>query len=217
MPQRFDLERALGPNVLFMDLNDLPATSSTNPTPTILIIGASRGLGHAMAAEFLKNGWNVVGTVRAGAGRTLLHDLADAFPGRLEIELLDINEPAQIASLRARQPGLSMVATAGDEMQLMGAAVASRMAGWPTFTFFVKVGTYEAGVGIFVLASADRLMRTAPLLRKHSSDSLPRRTVTADLVVPTFTKNVKVGQPAKPLYSRVSLAKNESRFFGQPG
>jgi hypothetical protein len=47
-------------------------------------------------------------------------------------------------------------------MQLMGAAVASRMAGWPTFTFFVKVGTYEAGVGIFVLASADRLMRTAP-------------------------------------------------------
>jgi NAD(P)-dependent dehydrogenase (short-subunit alcohol dehydrogenase family) len=96
-------------------------TSSTDTTPTILLIGASRGLGHAMAAEFLKRGWNVVGTVRAGAGRTLLHDLADAFPGRLEIELLDINEPAQIASLRERLAGRTVemlfvnAGTAGSE------------------------------------------------------------------------------------------------------
>jgi NAD(P)-dependent dehydrogenase (short-subunit alcohol dehydrogenase family) len=72
-----------------------------------MIIGASRGLGHAMAAEFLKMGWNVVGTVRAGAGRTLLHDLADDYPGRLEIEVLDINEPAQLTSLRKRLAGRS--------------------------------------------------------------------------------------------------------------
>jgi NAD(P)-dependent dehydrogenase (short-subunit alcohol dehydrogenase family) len=60
-----------------------------------------------MAAEFLKKGWNVVGTVRAGAGRTVLHDLADAFPGQLEIEILDINEPAQLTSLRERLSGRS--------------------------------------------------------------------------------------------------------------
>jgi NAD(P)-dependent dehydrogenase (short-subunit alcohol dehydrogenase family) len=83
------------------------ATSSSNATPAILIIGASRGLGHAMATEFLKKGWNVVGTVRGGAGRTLLHDLADDFPGRLGIEVLDINEPGQIASLRERLSGRS--------------------------------------------------------------------------------------------------------------
>jgi NAD(P)-dependent dehydrogenase (short-subunit alcohol dehydrogenase family) len=82
-------------------------TSSSNAHPTILIIGASRGLGHAMAAEFLKKGWNVVGTVRAGAGRTLLHDLADGFPGRVEIEVLDINEPTQLESLRKRLSGRS--------------------------------------------------------------------------------------------------------------
>jgi NAD(P)-dependent dehydrogenase (short-subunit alcohol dehydrogenase family) len=82
-------------------------TSSGDATPTILIIGASRGLGHAMAAEFLKKGWNVVGTVRAGAGWTPLHDLADDCPGRLGIEVLDINEPAQIASLRERLAGRS--------------------------------------------------------------------------------------------------------------
>jgi NAD(P)-dependent dehydrogenase (short-subunit alcohol dehydrogenase family) len=74
---------------------------------TILIIGASRGLGHAITAEFLKKGWNVVGTVRAGAGRTLLHDLADDFAGRLEIEDLDINEPAQLTALHQRLSGRS--------------------------------------------------------------------------------------------------------------
>ena len=69
-----------------------------------VIAGASRGLGLAMAAEFLKRGWNVVGTVRAGA-RTGLHDLAGEHDGRVEIESLDINEPEQIAALRERLSG----------------------------------------------------------------------------------------------------------------
>ncbi|MGA9847254.1 MAG: SDR family oxidoreductase, partial [Roseiarcus sp.] len=67
-------------------------------------IGASRGLGYAMAAEYLKRGWNVVGTVR-GKARTLLHDLADRSQNRLEIETVDICEPDQIAALRARLSG----------------------------------------------------------------------------------------------------------------
>jgi NAD(P)-dependent dehydrogenase (short-subunit alcohol dehydrogenase family) len=66
-----------------------------------LIVGAGRGLGHAMAEEFLKKGWSVIGTVRPGTTRTKLHDLAET-DGRVEIETLDINEPAQIAALRDR-------------------------------------------------------------------------------------------------------------------
>ncbi len=73
-----------------------------DPVRTLLLIGASRGLGHAMAAEFLRHGWNAVGTVRGGGKRTLLHDLADAHPGRVEIETLDITAPDQITSLRQR-------------------------------------------------------------------------------------------------------------------
>lgn len=80
-------------------------TTSNQPAGTILIIGASRGLGHAMAAEFLKKGWNVVGTVRGGATRTMLHDLADAFAGRVEIETVDICEPDLVAALRRRLSG----------------------------------------------------------------------------------------------------------------
>ncbi len=73
-------------------------------TPTILLIGASRGLGLAMADIFLKKGWHVVGTVRGNA-RTPLHALADRHPGRLDIEAVDICEPDQIAALRARLDG----------------------------------------------------------------------------------------------------------------
>jgi NAD(P)-dependent dehydrogenase (short-subunit alcohol dehydrogenase family) len=58
-----------------------------------------------MAAEFLGHGWNVVGTVRGGTTRTPLHDLADASHGRLDIEILDINEPSQLAALRDRLSG----------------------------------------------------------------------------------------------------------------
>ncbi len=80
----------------------MPLSSSTG---TILIVGASRGLGHAMAEEFFKKGWSVIGTVRASAYRTKLHDLADSSDGRVTIETLDINEPEQLASLRRRLDG----------------------------------------------------------------------------------------------------------------
>ncbi|WP_372400045.1 SDR family NAD(P)-dependent oxidoreductase [Azospirillum sp. HJ39] len=81
-----------------------PPSPTDHPRRTVLLIGASRGLGHAMAAEFLKKDWNVVGTVR-GTGRTLLHDLADRHAGRVEIETLDICAPDQLAALRDRLSG----------------------------------------------------------------------------------------------------------------
>lgn len=73
---------------------------------TILIAGASRGLGAAMAAGFLERGWHVIGTVRAAA-RTELHELAEQYPGRVHVEMLDIDEADQIAALRERLAGKS--------------------------------------------------------------------------------------------------------------
>ena len=70
--------------------------------PTALIVGASKGLGLAMVAEFLRRGWRVIATVR-GENRTQLDDL-DAY-GRLEVETLDITVPEQIAALRDRLAG----------------------------------------------------------------------------------------------------------------
>jgi NAD(P)-dependent dehydrogenase (short-subunit alcohol dehydrogenase family) len=67
----------------------------------VLLIGASRGLGLALAQEWLRCGWHVVATVR-GSGRTPLHELADSHAADLEIETLDVTVPAQIAALRRR-------------------------------------------------------------------------------------------------------------------
>jgi NAD(P)-dependent dehydrogenase (short-subunit alcohol dehydrogenase family) len=74
---------------------------STPSTPSILLVGASRGLGHAMAGEFVKRGWNVVATVR-GHTRTELHDLADEHPDQLTVESVDITVPLQLVALRER-------------------------------------------------------------------------------------------------------------------
>jgi NAD(P)-dependent dehydrogenase (short-subunit alcohol dehydrogenase family) len=66
-----------------------------------LIIGASRGLGYALAAEYLDRGWQVTATVR-GSRRTDLHELASSSAGRLVIETIDITAPGQIAALHHR-------------------------------------------------------------------------------------------------------------------
>jgi len=78
--------------------------AGSSPTKMVLIIGASRGLGYAMAEEYLERGWNVAGTVR-GESSTRLHELAARSGGRVEIESLDINFPDQIAALRTRLAG----------------------------------------------------------------------------------------------------------------
>lgn len=75
-----------------------------SPTPenkTILLIGASRGLGLAIAAEYVERGSRVVATVR-GSERTPLHDLQETAGGRLEIEHVDINAPEGVEALRDR-------------------------------------------------------------------------------------------------------------------
>jgi NAD(P)-dependent dehydrogenase (short-subunit alcohol dehydrogenase family) len=86
----------------------MSTSDSPQVTPTILIVGAGRGLGHAMAEEFCRRGWHVIGTVRPGAPRTKLHDLAETASGRVEIDTLDINEPAQLAALRGRLAGRTL-------------------------------------------------------------------------------------------------------------
>jgi NAD(P)-dependent dehydrogenase (short-subunit alcohol dehydrogenase family) len=72
-----------------------------NVNKSLLLIGASRGLGLALVKEYLQRGWRVVATAR-GAKRTALHELAEAPGGRLEVEIVDINDPGQVAALRAR-------------------------------------------------------------------------------------------------------------------
>jgi NAD(P)-dependent dehydrogenase (short-subunit alcohol dehydrogenase family) len=76
----------------------MPSPSSDKQ---LLLIGASRGLGFALAGEYIKRGWHVVATERDRA-TSKLHDLLRAAQGRLEIATIDITYPEQLAALRSR-------------------------------------------------------------------------------------------------------------------
>ena len=68
---------------------------------SVLLIGASRGLGLALAEEYAGRGSSVVATVR-GSDPTALHDVQPPAGGRLEIEHLDITSVEQIGALLER-------------------------------------------------------------------------------------------------------------------
>jgi NAD(P)-dependent dehydrogenase (short-subunit alcohol dehydrogenase family) len=67
---------------------------------TVLIVGASRGLGFALAEEYCGRDWQVIATVRRTSER--LNALAARFPGSLAIEAVDINDGDQVRALRGR-------------------------------------------------------------------------------------------------------------------
>ena len=69
--------------------------TSASKNASVLLIGASRGLGLAIAEEYVDRGAQVVATVR-GQARTALHDLQDTAGGLLEIEHVDITVPEQV-------------------------------------------------------------------------------------------------------------------------
>lgn len=70
---------------------------------TVLVLGASRGLGFALAEEWLDRGWNVIATARGPSDE--LNALAERQAGKLEIENVDINDADGARALRDRLDG----------------------------------------------------------------------------------------------------------------
>ncbi|CAE6954463.1 Short-chain dehydrogenase [Ectopseudomonas oleovorans] len=67
---------------------------------SILIIGASRGLGLGLASEFVAQGWAVTATVRSAAQQAPLL----ALPG-VRVEQLEMTDPASLEQLAQRLSG----------------------------------------------------------------------------------------------------------------
>jgi NAD(P)-dependent dehydrogenase (short-subunit alcohol dehydrogenase family) len=92
---------------------------SKSPDKTLLLIGASRGLGFALAEEYVKRGWQVVATERDSA-TSKLRTLEKAADKRLEIETLDMTYLDQVAALRTR------LASRKFDMLFVNAGIATR-------------------------------------------------------------------------------------------
>lgn len=69
--------------------------------PTVLITGASRGIGHATALRLADAGWDVLGGVRNEADGIAL---SAQRPGRITPVTLDITDAEQVAALDATLP-----------------------------------------------------------------------------------------------------------------
>jgi NAD(P)-dependent dehydrogenase (short-subunit alcohol dehydrogenase family) len=70
---------------------------------TVLVVGASRGLGLALAEEWLSRGFQVIATMRNKPEG--LEALAARFPGALELERVDTAESGTVTALRQRLDG----------------------------------------------------------------------------------------------------------------
>jgi len=72
---------------------------------TALIVGATRGLGLALAAEYIRRSWHVIATVRQATGSSEFRALQAAAGAAFEIEQLEMTSPEQIAALGRRLAG----------------------------------------------------------------------------------------------------------------
>jgi NAD(P)-dependent dehydrogenase (short-subunit alcohol dehydrogenase family) len=77
-------------------------------TGTILLIGASRGLGLGLAEEYLARGWQVIATARDPAKAAGLTKLAGSHGKQLRIETSDVAAPDAGAALAARLDGVKL-------------------------------------------------------------------------------------------------------------
>ena len=91
--------------------------------PTILIVGASRGLGLALVEQFCGRHWHVIATVRRKSAA--LDALKARFPASLKEETVDIADEASVRALRQRLEGRTI------DMLFVNAGIAKSIAATP--------------------------------------------------------------------------------------
>ncbi|MFT6955258.1 MAG: NAD(P)-dependent dehydrogenase (short-subunit alcohol dehydrogenase family) [Halieaceae bacterium] len=70
--------------------------ATAEPSGTVLITGANRGIGFALAAEFYNNGWQVIGTTRKLEKASSLRSLG------VQVEILDVSSQPSVDALSRR-------------------------------------------------------------------------------------------------------------------
>jgi NAD(P)-dependent dehydrogenase (short-subunit alcohol dehydrogenase family) len=97
---------------------------------TVLILGASRGLGLAMAEEWLKRDAKVIATQRSASPG--LSGLQGRYPGSVEIATVDIVEAATVHTLREASEGAAL--TCSSSMPAFAKPARRRRPRWTSAT-----------------------------------------------------------------------------------
>ncbi|NIA56933.1 SDR family NAD(P)-dependent oxidoreductase [Massilia sp. TW-1] len=80
----------------------------TEQQRTVLLLGASRGIGLGLVTEYLARGWRVIATQRSLTVAPALCELAADADGALTILSADIDRPDDIAALARRLEGITL-------------------------------------------------------------------------------------------------------------
>lgn len=96
-------------SLLLLTLSACAANQAPAPPdpaqPTVLITGASRGIGFELARQYADLGWGVIATCRNPAGATDLQALAATNP-KVLVEELDVTDFDEMNALAARYQGV---------------------------------------------------------------------------------------------------------------
>lgn len=98
------------------------AATDPSPASTVLITGASRGLGFEFARQYAAAGWTVVATARKPTESAMLRELVKQYPA-VRLEALDVVDAASVAALATRLAGAPidvLINNAGDTDQFRG-------------------------------------------------------------------------------------------------
>lgn len=76
--------------------------------PSVLITGASRGLGFEFARQYLIDGWRVFATCRNPAGADKLKGLAKGAGDKITVAEMDVTKPESIGKAAARLDGMAI-------------------------------------------------------------------------------------------------------------
>jgi NAD(P)-dependent dehydrogenase (short-subunit alcohol dehydrogenase family) len=74
---------------------------------TVIVLGASRGIGLGLVNEYLSRGWSVIATERGNTTQSRLLPLVAGAAGRLTVANVDINEPAQVSAFAEKLGGIT--------------------------------------------------------------------------------------------------------------
>jgi NAD(P)-dependent dehydrogenase (short-subunit alcohol dehydrogenase family) len=91
--------------LLFACATTAPVAPPEPVTPTVLITGASRGIGYELARQYAEQGWGVIATCRNPSSASQLQALAASNPNVL-IEQLDVTDFDEMDALATRYKGV---------------------------------------------------------------------------------------------------------------